>query len=186
MTHPHITPFLISLDMYHRMIEVNILSEDDPVELIEGYIITMSPKGSRHAACVSKLNDWFMPQLAGKAQLRVQDPIQIPELSEPEPDLVLVSPREDFYAYAHPLPEDVLLIMEVADSSLAMDREVKSTLYATARIAHYWILNLADQQLEVFAHPVEGKYTESHMYAVGEKVGVPILQTEVLVQDWLV
>ncbi len=186
MTHPQLMPHPIDLDAYHRMIEAGILTEDDPVELIEGQIVTMSPKGSKHAACIGKINAGLTPRLGGQAQLRLQDPIQIPDLSEPEPDLALVQPRADFYAEAHPLPGDVILLVEVADSSLRIDREVKAPLYAAAGIAHYWIVNLVEQQVEQYAIPQGDRYQALRTAQRGETVKVPGLGIEVAVGDWMV
>lgn len=186
MTHPQLIPYLIDLDAYHRMIETGILTEDDPVELIEGQIVTMSPKGSKHAACLRKIMTWLPEAVGENAQIQVQDPIQIPDLSEPEPDLALVQPRADYYAEAHPLPSDVTLLVEVADSSLRIDREIKAPVYAAADIAHYWIINLPEQQIELYAQPQGDRYQKLHTVQRGEMVSVPGLGIEVAVGDWLV
>ena len=135
------------------MAEAGILTEDDRVELINGEIIRMAAIGSRHAACVSRINALFSRLLAGHATISVQNPVRLGDLSEPEPDLALLLPREDFYAGAHPGPGDVLLLIEVADSSLDFDRQTKVPLYATAGIAELWIVNLAQRQVEVFRGP---------------------------------
>jgi len=114
-----------TVEEYHRMGQAGILSEDDRVELIEGEIVEMAPVGSRHAACVKRLNALLSRRAGGRALVSVQDPIRLGEHSEPQPDLALLKPREDFYAAAHPGPEDVLLVIEVAETSLEYDREVK-------------------------------------------------------------
>ena len=119
---------------YDRMIEAGILTKDDRVELIEGEIIKMAPINSRHAACVNRLNR-LLNRKAGKvAIVSVQNPIHLGEYSEPEPDLALLRPRDDFYAQSHPKPKDMLLAVEVADSSAAKDRNLKVPLFARAGI----------------------------------------------------
>ncbi len=185
MTHPQLRPFQIDLATYHRMVELGILGEDDSVELIEGQIVTMSPKGSRHAACLAKINDWLTPKLSGQAQLRLQDPIQIPDLSEPEPDLALVLPRADYYLDGHPLPKDVILLAEIAESSLKIDREVKVSLYARAGISAYWIINLVDGIIEVHQQPMGDRYKEVTMIQPEEIMVVPVLGLEFKASDWL-
>lgn len=186
MTQPLITPYPIRLDMYHQMIALGILGEDEPVELIRGQLVHMSPKGSKHAACIAKVNDWLTPRLTDKAQLRIQDPIQIPDLSEPEPDLVLVSHRADYYATAHPLPSDVLLLIEVADSSLRIDREVKMQVYAEAGIAVYWIINLPERVMECYEQPSSEGFGTVRVIKPEETRLIPSLGIEVMVADWMI
>ncbi|MDX2248039.1 MAG: Uma2 family endonuclease [Bacteroidia bacterium] len=181
-----LTRYRLSTSDYHRMIEAGILTERDRVELIDGEIIQMSPKGSKHAACVSKITEWLLPLVAGEAQMRTQDPIRIPDLSEPEPDLVLVKNREDFYATAHPAPADIFLVVEVADSSLAYDREIKGPLYAKAGIPAYWIIDLQGQQIEVFAEPSDSTYSRHHLARPGEQIMIPPLNLKTRVEDWLI
>ncbi len=186
MTHPQLVPYQIDLEIYHRMIEAGILGEDDPVELIEGQIITMSPKGSKHSACLRKIMTW-LPDLVGeRVQVQLQDPIQVSSLSEPEPDLALVKFRSDFYLEAHPLPSDVELLVEVADSSLRVDREVKAGIYAAAGISHYWIINLPDKVIELHEQPSDGRYQALRIAKPGEMIVVPSLDIETEVEDWLV
>src|ERR1700675_3419950 len=111
---------LFTVVEYHRMAEAGILGEDDRVELLEGEVVQMSPIGSRHASCVKRLVDIFIPlQVGRKVILSVQDPIELGEHSEPQPDLTVLKPRPDFYAKAHPGPADVFLVLEVAETSAA-------------------------------------------------------------------
>jgi Uma2 family endonuclease len=176
----------IDLTVYHGMIEHGLLSEDDKVELISGKIVTMSPKGSRHAACLRKIMTWLPKRVGSRAQIQVQDPIQIPELSEPEPDLALVRPRADFYADRHPLPEEVLLIIEIADSSLDYDRNIKAPLYAAAGIPAYWIINLPEGVIEQHTQPLGDRYKAVRIMERGERLSLPASDLEVWVEDWLV
>jgi Uma2 family endonuclease len=119
-----------SVHEYHQMAAAGILNEDDPVELIEGEIVEMPPMGSPHAACISRLTQILVTQAGNLADVRVQLPVRLDERSEPEPDLALVKPRADSYASAHPGPDDVLSVIEVADTTLHYDRSVKGPLYA--------------------------------------------------------
>lgn len=116
------------------MAAAGVLSEDDRVELIEGEIIEMNPIGSRHAACVGRLTKLLERQAGDRVIVWVQNPVQVNDYSEPLPDVTLLKPRDDFYAQANPQPADVLLIIEVADSSVDYDHEIKTPLYARAGI----------------------------------------------------
>ena len=115
---------------YHRMMEAGILLDSDHVELIDGEVIEVSPIGSRHAACVDRLNRLF--NKLEDVIVRVQSPIRLDDFSEPQPDITLLKLRPDFYAQGHPTPSDVLLVVEVADSSTEFDCVVKLPLYAEA------------------------------------------------------
>ena len=154
---------LINVEEYHRMVEAEILTEDDRVELINGEIIEMSPIGSKHAAIVDRISNTLMACLAGKAIVRVQSPVQISGLSEPEPDVVLLRPKADFYAQGHPRPEDVFLIVEVADTSHVYDREIKLPLYADAGIPEFWLVDLEKMQIEAHRKPRGNEYAIREM-----------------------
>lgn len=155
---------------YYRMTEAGILSESDRVELIDGEVIEMSPIGSRHAACVDRLTQVFCLLVGQHFIVRVQNPIRLDEYSEPQPDLCLLQPRADFYAQAHPTPVDVLLVVEVADSSAGFDREVKLPLYAQASVPEVWIVNLPADTVEVYAQPASGKYQKALELKRGEVI----------------
>jgi Uma2 family endonuclease len=155
---------------YYRMTEAGILSESDRVELLDGEVIEMSPIGSRHAACVDRLTQVFCLLLGQHFIVRVQNPIRLDEYSEPQPDLCLLQPRADFYAQAHPTPADVLLVIEVADSSAGFDREVKLPLYAQASVPEVWLINLSADTVEIYVLPSGGKYQKSRDLKRGEVV----------------
>ncbi|SRR5712691_1563456 len=138
---------------FHRMAQAGIFSEDDRVELLDGEIIEMTPIGSRHAACVARLDRLFNLRLGTAGIVWVQNPIKIDDRTEPQPDLVLLRPRPDFYAQAHPGPDDVLLLIEVADTTLEMDREVKLPLYAKAGIREVWIVDLTGGTVQLYRQP---------------------------------
>jgi Uma2 family endonuclease len=148
-----------TVDEYYKMAKAGILREDDRVELIEGEIFTMSPIGSRHAACVTNLTNVFVLGVGARAIVRVQNPIRLSRRSEPQPDVALLRPREDRYTRSHPGPEDVLLVMEVAETSLAYDRR-KLSRYAEAGIPEAWLFNLVAGQVEVHREPVDGRYRQ--------------------------
>jgi Uma2 family endonuclease len=145
---------------YHRMGQADIFSVNDRVELIEGEIIDMAPIGSPHAGTVKFLANALRVAVGGRAVISVQDPVFLDRYSEPEPDIALLKPRDDFYRTAHPRPEDVLLIIEVADTTLRYDREVKAPLYARHGIPELWLVDLENRCLEVFRAPVEAGYQQ--------------------------
>ncbi|MFQ5856415.1 MAG: Uma2 family endonuclease [Anaerolineae bacterium] len=171
----------LDLEEYHRMIELDFFAEDERVELIEGVLHRMSPKGTRHAESLRRLLRMFIKALGEAAlgervEFSVQDPITIPVSgSEPEPDLTLIVPRESGYGDRHPLPGEVLLLVEVADSSLEEDQEVKLPVYAAAGIDEYWIINLVDGQVEVYREPAtltDGRatYRQRTLHVAGDTI----------------
>lgn len=144
-----------SLDEYHKLTEIGFFHEDDRIELIRGEIIEMAAKGTAHEVCLRNLLR-ELPRLVGdRATLQSQAPIILPPNSEPEPDFAIVRNSPDNYLSAHPSPNDVLLVMEVADSTLNYDRNIKLPLYAEAGISDYWIFNLFDNQLEAHSEPFQ-------------------------------
>jgi Uma2 family endonuclease len=149
----------IDVASYYRMAEAGILAADDHVELIDGEIIDMSPIGSAHAGIVDRLARAFAsPFAAGIVHLGVQRPLRLGAHDEPQPDLVLLRPRADDYRTAHPGPEDVLLVIEVAASSLHFDRTTKLPLYARHAIPEVWIVDLVAAAIEVYREPRQGAY----------------------------
>jgi len=159
-----------TVEEFHRMVQAGIFSEDDRVELLEGEIVDMVPAGSEHAACVDRLNRHFSLKLGGRAIVRVQSPIRLEEHSQPQPDLALLVPRADFYATEHPGLEDVLLLVEVAESSAGYDREVKLPLYARAGIPEVWVVDLGAKAVEVYRAPALEGYREVAAYRSKEAV----------------
>ena len=153
---------------YHRMAEVGILSAQDRVELIEGEIIDMTPIGPRHAAVVDRLAARLVKALPAGYLVRIQNPLTLGESSEPQPDLAIVADRS--YATAHPGGGDTHLVIEVADATVAYDRDVKLPLYAQSLIPEVWIVNLPAGQLEVFRDPAEDGYRQSFVPAPEEFV----------------
>jgi len=150
---------------YHRMANAGILHEDDRVELIEGDIVLMTPIGRRHAACVAELNRLLVPAVGQRALLWPQNPITLPNESEPQPDIVLLRPRADRYLQDDAHPEDVLLLVEVADTSQRYDRMVKLPLYGAAGVPEVWIVDLPGEVIEVYRRPTPSGY--AHVEHVG-------------------
>jgi Uma2 family endonuclease len=155
-------------DEYQQMGQAGILPESDRVELIDGEIVTMTPIGPRHCAAVDRATRTFVTRMSDRAIVRVQGAVRLDLFTEPEPDIVLIRPRDDFYASAHPGPADILLIVEMADSSLDYDREVKALLYARLGVPEYWLADLAGQQLSAYSRPEGGRYQEVRLYHRGE------------------
>lgn len=163
---------LFTVDEYHRMGEAGILGEDDRVELIEGEIIEMVPTGSPHASRVKRLNQLFVLRLGTRAIVQVQDPVVLSRFSEPEPDLAVLKPRADFYAERHPEPADVLLVVEVADTSRDFDRDVKAPLYARSGIRELWVVDVRALTVEVHRRPERGAYRELTTHRRGQRVAI--------------
>ncbi len=129
---------------YHKRIERNILHEDDRVELIDGRIVDRTPVGSKHAACVGRLNRLFSMKLQTRAIVQVQNPILLNDQSGHQPDVAPLKKRDNFYAEKLPMPDDILLAIEDAESSLEYDKETKTPLYARANIQKVWRVNLME------------------------------------------
>lgn len=145
---------------FERMVEAGILSSDDRLELLRGEVIEMSPIGNRHAACVNRLVAAFGDLLQQGIVLSVQNPIQLGDRSMPQPDLALLVPRADFYASGKPQPSDVLLLVEVADATVASDRAVKLPLYAEFGIRETWLADLTANRVTAYRDPsLEGYRT---------------------------
>jgi len=149
---------VVTVDDYYRMAEVGLLGPEDRVELIEGEIIDMTPIGTAYAGRVDRLNDFLSRSLHGRAIVRVQGPVRLGRRSEPQPDLAVLHYRDDFYASAHPGPADLLLIIEVADTTARYDRDVKVPLYARQGIGEVWLVDLETGGVEVYREPEQGAY----------------------------
>ena len=174
--------WIFTVDEYHRMAEAGILTEDDRVELIDGEIIKMSPIGSRHVACVNRLNTLLSQRVGNAASVSVQNPISVDEYSEPEPDIALLQPRHDFYSRSLATSKDVLLTIEVADTSLEYDRTIKLATYARAGIPEAWIADLAGEVIEACSEPVNGVYQKVRRATRGEQLApekIPSLTVQV-------
>jgi len=155
-----------TVDEYDRMIQTGIVREGERVELLAGEIIQMAAMGSRHAACIADLNEWFVPRVIGRAITDIQLPIRLSAISEPEPDLMLLRPRPDRYRTALPRSEDVLLLVEVSDTTLRFDRNVKLPLYAAAGIPEVWLVDLPRKRVFVYQQPEAGGYGRTTIVSI--------------------
>jgi Uma2 family endonuclease len=167
--------YLFTVGEYERMGELGLFHEDDRVELIEGEIIEMAPIGSRHAACVDRLNRLLTAAVGDRAIVRVQSPVRLGERSEPQPDLAVLRPRPDFYASAHPGPPDVLLLVEVADTTVAWDTEVKVPLYAAGGVPATWVVDLAGGGVHLFSDPGAPGYRRVRRALPGDALALDAL-----------
>jgi Uma2 family endonuclease len=171
---PHSPPLMrISCDRYHEMIASGGLREDDRIELINGYLVTKMSIGSRHSSVLSKLERLLHRMIREDLIVRGQNPVTIHEYSEPEPDVVVAKFRDDFYADRHPFPEDILLVVEVADTSLAFDREAKIPLYASCGIPEAWLVDLIHHEIHVFRRPDGASYQDTLVARAGDLLPVP-------------
>ncbi len=143
---------------YHQMIESGILTPNCPVELLEGRIIRMSPQRPFHASSVHRTNKYLSKLLGNRAEVRIQSPITLGDDSEPEPDIAVVSTDINEYADRHPAPKDIYLLIEVADTTLNKDRQLKSRIYAKNLVSEYWILDLQNRQVYIYRSPAGDKY----------------------------
>jgi Uma2 family endonuclease len=151
----------LTVDAYCRMAEAGVLAPDARVELIDGEIVDMAPMNSRHASAVARLSAMLNAAVGGQALVWCQLPLRLGDRSEPEPDLMLLAPRDDFYAPAHPTAADVLLLIEVSNSTARYDREIKLPLYARHGVREVWIVDLDNRLLRTCRRPVGDGYTET-------------------------
>jgi Uma2 family endonuclease len=175
-----VTAKRFTLTEYHRLTELGFLKASDHIELIRGEIIHMAAKGVAHEVCITRLCRELPKRLGEAVTIRCQSPITLVPDSEPEPDFVLVNNRLDDYIGGHPNPDDILLVIEVSDSSITYDQTIKLSLYAENGIADYWIFNLLDRVLECYSDPYQsthGKwnYRSKQIYLPTESVVIPHL-----------
>ena len=159
---------LFTVQEYHLMSDAGIFGNNERVELIEGEIITMAAIGKRHAARVDRLADLCYEQVRRRAIIRVQNPISLNDKSEPQPDIALVQPRADFYEESLPNSENILLLVEVADSTIDYDRDVKIPNYARSGIQEVWLWDLEANCLEVYRLPTANGYNYMQKFEGGE------------------
>ena len=174
-----ITRHKLNVDQYYRMAEAGILGREHRVELIDGEIIDMAPIGQDHAGTVGGLNEALVLAFAGRAIVFVQNPVHLDDLNEPQPDFAVLRRRADFYRTGdRPGPADILLLIEVANSSLRFDREVKLLMYARAGVPEVWIVDLQQRVVDVHRAPRDGAYVEMTTMRVGGVVS-PVLAPDV-------
>jgi Uma2 family endonuclease len=159
-----------TVEEYEQMAEAGVVASDVRLELLDGEVVEMSPIGSLHAACVKRLHLLLTEAIGRRAVIGVQDPTVVGSHSEAQPDISVLRWKDDFYAAAHPRSDDVLLLVEVADTSVASDRRAKVPIYAVGGIAECWLVDLNAEVVEVYRRPVGGIYKERRDAARGETV----------------
>lgn len=155
---------------YDRMIAAGVVAKEDRVELLDGELAAVSPIGPRHASILDRLTEFFVAATAGRYTCRVQGPLALSDVSEPEPDLMVLKRSPDGYGAAHPQPADVLLLIEVAQSSSARDFGQKRDLYAAAGIVEYWIVDVETQRVVVHRLPQSGTYDDVSEWSAPQQV----------------
>ena len=154
--------------------EAGIFHPEARLELIEGEIIEMSPVGDRHIACVNRANALFTSRLAGRVMVSVQNPVRLSRFTEPQPDILLARPRDDYYANKRLSPEDTLLVIEISDTTVRYDRNRKMPLYAKSGVAEVWIENLQENVILVYRKPGPETYSTSLTLHRGESISLAV------------
>ena len=172
-------------DEYLRMADSGIIRPDERVELIDGEIVPMSPAGKRHSSVVLWLSTTFPERVRGRAMVRVQNTFRLDAHETPEPDILLLKPREDFYLGREAGPHDALLVIEVSDTTLSYDRGVKRALYARFDIPELWIVDVQRRRVIVHREPRAEEYTDVREYGAGESWHSPALDGEIRTEDVL-
>jgi Uma2 family endonuclease len=175
----------VTADEYHRMVQTGLLREGDPVELIDGAVVVMHSIGPRHNACVAHANRALVRAAGDEAIVLPQGSVRLDLYYEPEPDLVLLRPRPDFYASRHAGPGDILLVVEVADTSLEYDREVKKPLYAAAGIPEYWLVDLNDNVVWRHRASERARYAAVDRFERGQTIAPQLLPSCAIAVDVL-
>ncbi len=164
--------YRFSVEEFNKLGEAGIFAEDERVELLDGEIIVMSPIGRQHAGTVMRLQWTLQRRLSERVLFAVQNPTVLDEFSEPQPDIMLLKPKQDFYVSGHPQPDNILLLIEVSDTTLAYDRGRKLRKYAESGIIEVWIVNLKDQTIEQYREPFASEYGHSRVCQRGENIAV--------------
>ena len=164
-----------TVQAYSQMRQAGILTEDERVELIDGEVREMSPIDPIHAATVNRLNHQLADKVRGRAIISVQNPIRLDAYNEPQPDLTLLRWDNDFYEQRHPLPKDILIAMEVANTSLVYDRREKLPRYAAAGIPEVWLINIGRKTIEQYTKPADGQYTAMQVVVPGQQITAHVI-----------
>jgi Uma2 family endonuclease len=170
--------YRISVDEYDRMVAAGVFSDDPRIELIEGLLVKKMPKKPPHVVATAKLERLLARVLPPRWHIRKEDPLRIPDFNEPEPDLAIVAGVLEDYGARHPGPDEVALIVEVSESTLAIDRGDKLSAYATGGVPMYWIVNLVDRRIEVYTQPGPGGYQLRQDFTPGLDVAVVLAGLE--------
>lgn len=178
-----VKPHLITVAAYDRMIEAGIYTENDRIELINGRIVEIMPKGPKHTSANSRIVRFLIKLFDEKVIVRNQDPIVLDDFSEPEPDIVLANWDDKEYSENHPTPPDILLVMEISDTTLAYDREDKARAYSRSGIQQYLLLNLQNETIEDYREPSPDGYQFKRTHRSGDAlnlVAFPEIEIEVV------
>ena len=159
-----------TVDDYYRMARAGVLGEDDRVELIDGEVVDMPPIGPGHSSSVARIGKTFERALGDVALVWTQNPLRLDRYTEPEPDVALVRTRSDFYRSAHPGPDDILLVVEVADTTLAADRSIKMPLYARHGVPEAWLVDVRGDVIHVYRDPAADGYRVVSTYRRGDRL----------------
>ena len=170
ISNPH--KFLLTTDQYHLMHEAGVFQDGDRLELVNGEIQTMSPIGRKHVACIIRLVKLFEKKLGDRVMVSAQNSVRLDNHAEPQPDIAILKWRDDFYHEALPTPDDILLIIEVADSSLDYDRHVKAPLYAAAGIPEMWLFDVNKKIIEGYSQPSPNGYKLLRRYDEGDNLSI--------------
>jgi Uma2 family endonuclease len=164
----------ISVDRFQKMVAAGVLTERDRIELIDGEMINTAPIGPKHAAITSRLTKFLVLAVGDTAIVSPGGPVNLGDFSEPQPDLLLLRPRDDYYAEKIPEASDVLLLIEISDSTLAFDQNTKRALYARHGVAEYWIIDVEGKRIEVHSQPtLNGSYAQARGFRTTETVSPP-------------
>ncbi len=175
---PQITPqllahkLLFTPEQYQLMYKSGVFAQSDRLELINGEITQMSPIGRKHVACIIRLTKLMEKKLGDRTMISAQNSILLPDNSQPQPDLAILKYRDDFYENGLPTPEDILLIIEVADSSIDYDRDVKAPLYAAAGIPEMWLFDVNQKLITGYSHPSPSGYKRIQHYEAGDALSM--------------
>jgi Uma2 family endonuclease len=164
--------YRFSVEEFNKLGEAGIFDEDDRVELLDGEIIVMSPIGTQHAGTTMRVHWGLQQKLGNRVLFNLQNPAVLDEYSEPLPDITLLRPKRDFYTSGHPTPKDILLLIEVSDTTLGYDRGRKLRKYAERDISEVWIVNVRGRVIEQFREPTIGNYTVSRVCRKGEEISI--------------
>ena len=177
---------LFTVEEYRQMGAAGVLKDGERVELLEGEIVLMSPIGRRHAGTVIALNTFLGRALGDRAVISVQNPVELDAHSEPQPDVSVLKPRDDFYRSGHPKPGDTLLVIEVMDTSHEVDRGKKLRLYSEKSVSEVWLVDLTGEAIEVYRSPKGKRYAEERRLVRGDRISpATFADVEFAVEDIL-
>lgn len=165
-----VSPKRFRVEEFRKMMEAGILPEESGWEILDGFLIDKIKIGSRSAGTIKKVARIFGQLVGNSTLLSIHNPIHLNQYNEPEPDIALLKPRADFYAESHPTPADVLLLVEVSDSTVEYDREIKKKLYAEAGIQEFWLVDLKNDTIEVYTQPKNGNYYSARILEAEETI----------------